>query len=117
MKRTAPTDARAYIHTSVVLQQLRDEAPKDYVTLGWLIPSRVALYLYALLLPLIVMQQQRIQGVTVGSVEDLQAMVDAIALNRMHPVVDRVFPFAEAKAAFAHMASGKHFGKVAIAIG
>jgi hypothetical protein len=36
MKRTAPTDARAYIHTSVVLQQLRDEAPKDYVTLGWL---------------------------------------------------------------------------------
>jgi len=68
-------------------------------------------------LPLIVMQQQRIQGVTVGSVEDLQAMVDAIALNGMHPVVDRVFPFAEAKAAFAHMASGKHFGKVAIAIG
>jgi hypothetical protein len=27
-----------------------------YVTLGWLIPSRVALYIYALLLPLIVMQ-------------------------------------------------------------
>lgn len=67
-------------------------------------------------LPLIVMQQQRIQGVTVGSVEDLQAMVDAIALNGMHPVVDRVFPFAEAKDAFAHMASGKHFGKIAIAI-
>jgi D-arabinose 1-dehydrogenase-like Zn-dependent alcohol dehydrogenase len=28
---------------------------------------------------LMVMQQQRLQGVTVGSVEDLQAMVDAIA--------------------------------------
>ena len=27
-----------------------------YVTLGWLIPSRVALYIYALLLPLIAMQ-------------------------------------------------------------
>ena len=27
-----------------------------------------------------------------------------------------VFPFSEAKAAFAHMASGAHFGKVAIAI-
>lgn len=67
-------------------------------------------------LPLIVMQQQRIQGVTVGSVEDLQAMVDAIALNRMRPVVDRVFAFADTREAFAHMSSGKHFGKVAIAI-
>jgi len=68
-------------------------------------------------LPLMVMQQQRLQGVTVGSVEDLQAMADAIAANRMKPVVDKVFPFTEAKAAFAHMASGAHFGKVAIAIG
>jgi NADPH:quinone reductase-like Zn-dependent oxidoreductase len=67
-------------------------------------------------LPLIVMQQQRIQGVTVGSVEDLQAMADAIALNRMRPVVDRVFAFSDAKEAFAYMASGRHFGKVAIAI-
>lgn len=67
-------------------------------------------------LPLMVMQQQRLQGVTVGSVEDLQAMTDAIAANRMKPVVDRMFPFAEAKAAFAHMASGTHFGKVAIAM-
>ena len=68
-------------------------------------------------LPLMVMQQQRLQGTTVGSVEDLQAMVDAIAANRMKPVVDKTFAFAEAKEAFAHMASGAHFGKVAIAIG
>ena len=68
-------------------------------------------------LSLMVMQQQRLQGVTVGSVEDLRAMADAIAVNRMTPVVDRVFPFADAKAAFAHMAGGAHFGKVAIAIG
>jgi NADPH:quinone reductase-like Zn-dependent oxidoreductase len=67
-------------------------------------------------LPLIVMQQQRIQGVTVGSAEDLQAMVDAIAANKMRPVLDRVFPFENAKDAFAHMTAGKHFGKVAIAI-
>jgi NADPH:quinone reductase-like Zn-dependent oxidoreductase len=68
-------------------------------------------------LPLMVMQQQRLQGVTVGSVEDLQAMANAIAANGMKPVVDRVFPFAEAKAAFAHMASGAHFGKVAVEMG
>ncbi len=68
-------------------------------------------------LPLMVMQQQRLQGVTVGSVEDLQAMADAITVDRMKPVVDRIFPFDQAKQAFSHMESGAHFGKVAIAIG
>jgi NADPH:quinone reductase-like Zn-dependent oxidoreductase len=63
--------------------------------------------------PQLLVRQQR---VTVGSVEDLQAMADAITANRMQPVVDRTFAFAEAKAAFVHMASGAHFGKVAIAI-
>lgn len=68
-------------------------------------------------LPLMVMQQQRLQGVTVGSVEDLQAMADAIASNHMRPVIDTIFPFDQVKQAFSHMASGAHFGKVAIAIG
>jgi NADPH:quinone reductase-like Zn-dependent oxidoreductase len=68
-------------------------------------------------LPLMVMQQQRLQGVTVGSVEDLQAMCDAISLSGVKPVIDRTFPFDQVKEAFAHMASGSHFGKVAIAIG
>ena len=66
---------------------------------------------------LMVMHQQRLQGVTVGSVEDLQAMADAIAANRMKPVMDKNFAFADTKPAFAYMASGAHFGKVAIAIG
>lgn len=68
-------------------------------------------------IPLMVMQQQRLQGVTVGSVEDLQAMADAIAVNRMKPIVDRTFSFDRVKEAFSYMASGAHFGKVAIAIG
>ena len=63
-----------------------------------------------------VMQQQRLQGVTVGSVEDLKAMADAISVNRMKPVIDKIFSFDQAKQAFAHMESGAHFGKVAIAI-
>jgi len=68
-------------------------------------------------LPLMVMQQQRLQGVTVGSVEDLKAMADAIAFHRMKPVVDKTFSFDQVKQAFAHMESGAHFGKVAIEIG
>lgn len=67
-------------------------------------------------IPLMVMQQQRLQGVTVGSTEDLQAMADAIAFSRMQPVIDRVFPFDQAPDAFAYMASGAHFGKIAIEI-
>jgi NADPH:quinone reductase-like Zn-dependent oxidoreductase len=68
-------------------------------------------------IPLMVMQQQRLQGVTVGSVEDLQALVDAIAVNRIRPVIDNTFSFDHVKEAFSYMASGAHFGKVAIAIG
>ncbi|MBB4381953.1 NAD(P)-dependent alcohol dehydrogenase [Bradyrhizobium sp. SBR1B] len=67
-------------------------------------------------LPLMVMQQQRLQGVTVGSIEDLQAMCDAISLNRLEPIVDRTFSFHDAREAFAYVATGAHFGKVAIAI-
>ena len=67
-------------------------------------------------LPLMVMQQQRLQGVTVGSVEDLQALANALTTHQVKPVVDRVFEFGEARAAFAHMARGAHFGKVVIAI-
>jgi len=66
---------------------------------------------------LMVMQQQRLQGVTVGSVEDLKAMVDGIAASRMKPVIDKTFSFDQVKQAFAHMESGAHFGKVAIEIG
>jgi NADPH:quinone reductase-like Zn-dependent oxidoreductase len=68
-------------------------------------------------LPLMVMQQQRLQGVTVGSVEDLQAMCAAIGVNGMRPVVDKVFAFERVTEAFAHMTSGTHFGKVAIEVG
>src|SRR5207247_10467758 len=57
-------------------------------------------------LPLMVMQQQRLQGVTVGSVEDLQAMADAIAANGMKPVIDRTFRFDQASDAYAHRERG-----------
>ena len=35
-KPKPPGAARAFIHTSVALQRLHDEAPKDHFTLGWL---------------------------------------------------------------------------------
>jgi len=68
-------------------------------------------------LPLVVMQQLRLQGVTVGSLDDLEAMVAAIAQHRLRPVVEKVFPFEAARDAFRCMSEGRHFGKVAITLG
>ena len=67
-------------------------------------------------LPLVVMQQLRLQGVTVGSREDLQSMTRAVTQHRFRPVIDKIFPFESASDAFRHMAEGRHFGKVAIAM-
>jgi NADPH:quinone reductase-like Zn-dependent oxidoreductase len=44
-------------------------------------------------------------------------MCDAIAVNGMRPVIDKMFPFDQVAEAFRHMASAAHFGKVAIAVG
>jgi NADPH:quinone reductase-like Zn-dependent oxidoreductase len=40
----------------------------------------------------------------------------ANALHQIKPVIDRVFPFAEAPAAYRHLQSGSHFGKVVIQV-
>lgn len=62
----------------------------------------------------ILMKNVRVQGIFVGSREMFEAMNRAIAEHRLRPVVDRVFPFAEAPAAFRHMESAAHFGKICI---
>lgn len=63
-----------------------------------------------------VMKSVRIQGIYVGSREMFEAMNRAIELHGIRPVIDRVFPFTEAKAAYHYLQSGAHFGKVVIAI-
>jgi NADPH:quinone reductase-like Zn-dependent oxidoreductase len=65
----------------------------------------------------ILMRSIRVQGVLVGSKRHFEAMNRALAQHRLRPVVDRVFAFAEARQAFAHLAAGRHFGKVVIRIG
>jgi NADPH:quinone reductase-like Zn-dependent oxidoreductase len=62
----------------------------------------------------ILTRQVRIQGVYVGCKADFVAMNKAITQARLKPVVDRVFPFAEAPQALRHMESAGHFGKIVI---
>jgi len=55
-----------------------------------------------------------LHGIYVGDREMFEEMKRAIAINRIRPVIDRVFPFEEAARAFAHHASGQFVGKVVI---
>lgn len=63
-----------------------------------------------------VMKGVRVQGILVGSREMFERMNRAIALHRLRPVVDRLFPFAEAREALRYMESGAHFGKIVITL-
>jgi NADPH:quinone reductase-like Zn-dependent oxidoreductase len=56
----------------------------------------------------------KLQGLSVGSRDMFEAMCRAIELHRIHPVVDKVFPWTEAKAAFEAMRGGEHFGKIVL---
>lgn len=64
----------------------------------------------------VVMQNIRLQGVTVGSRDQLEHMLAAIAAHKLKPVVDRIFPLTEIRAAIEHLGARRHIGKVCIAI-
>ena len=55
-------------------------------------------------------------GIQVGSRDMFEAMNRAIEVAKLEPVIDRVFDFTDARAAYEHLASGKHFGKVVIRV-
>jgi NADPH:quinone reductase-like Zn-dependent oxidoreductase len=65
-------------------------------------------------LPLIFMQNVRVQGILVGPRESFEALNRAIALHGLHPVIDRVFPLEEIRAALEQMRAGGHFGKICV---
>ena len=55
-----------------------------------------------------------INGIYVGSREMQIQFHRAMAVNKIHPVIDRVFKFDQAKEAYAYMQSGRHFGKIVV---
>ena len=59
-------------------------------------------------------KQASLNGVYVGSRGQFERMNAAISAHAMEPVVDREFGFDEAAAAYRHLESGTHFGKVVI---
>ena len=58
-----------------------------------------------------------LQGLLVGSRAHFLGLTRLLEQHRLHPRIDRVFPFAEASAAYHHLAAGSHVGKVVITCG
>ena len=57
---------------------------------------------------------KRLHGIMVGSRSMLDEVARFVGLHQIRPVVDRVFGFDDAPAAYRHLESGQHFGKVVI---
>eukprot|EP01112_Ceratiomyxa_fruticulosa_P008529 TRINITY_DN2210_c0_g2_i3.p1 TRINITY_DN2210_c0_g2~~TRINITY_DN2210_c0_g2_i3.p1 ORF type:complete len:348 (+),score=85.86 TRINITY_DN2210_c0_g2_i3:455-1498(+) len=57
-----------------------------------------------------------VRGFFVGSRQTTEDTVKLIALHKIKPAVDKIFPFSELKAAFKYLKDQKHVGKVVIKI-
>lgn len=64
----------------------------------------------------IVARNVRLDGIYVGARADFEALNTFLTEHQIRPVIDRVFPFAEAREAFAHLRSAAHFGKIVISV-
>jgi NADPH:quinone reductase-like Zn-dependent oxidoreductase len=65
---------------------------------------------------LILARRANVQGISVGSTQMFEAMNRAIPATGIKPIIDKVFDFDEVQAAYKHMASGAHFGKIVIRV-
>jgi zinc-binding alcohol dehydrogenase/oxidoreductase len=61
-------------------------------------------------------KQLTILGSTMGTPADFQGAYDLIAAGKVRPVVDSVFPLAEARAAHERLEAGEQLGKIVLSI-
>jgi zinc-binding alcohol dehydrogenase/oxidoreductase len=61
-------------------------------------------------------KQLTISGSTMGTKEDFEGAYELVASGRARPVVDRVFPLAEARAAHEYLEAGEQVGKIVLSI-
>lgn len=64
----------------------------------------------------LMMKAGSLHGIGVGSTKMFEDLNAAIEVNRIKPIVDSVFPFDDARAAFEHLASRDFVGKIVISI-
>ena len=61
-------------------------------------------------------KQLTVLGSTMGTREDFEGAYDLVASGRALPVVDSIFPLAEARAAHERLEAGQQFGKIVLKI-
>ena len=61
-------------------------------------------------------KQLAILGSTMGTPQDFEGAYDLIVSGRVRPVVDRVFPLAEARAAHERLEAGEQLGKIVLTV-
>jgi len=61
-------------------------------------------------------RQLSLLGSYMGTKSELQTVMKLVTAGRLKPVIDRVFPLAEAAAAHTYLESGQQFGKVVLRI-
>lgn len=62
-------------------------------------------------------RQINLLGTTMGAPADFTGMTNYVTTHRITPVVDRVFPLAQADDALRHMEAGAQFGKIVLTTG
>ena len=61
-------------------------------------------------------RQLSLLGSYMGTKSELHTVMKLVAAGKLKPIVDRVFPLAEAAAAHAYLESGSQFGKVVLSL-
>ncbi|HDH7847031.1 TPA: NAD(P)-dependent alcohol dehydrogenase [Raoultella ornithinolytica] len=93
-----------------IAQSLKAVRPGGEIALiGFVSPEGVGIDFFELF-----MSGATLRHIAVGSRQALQEVVRSIEMAGIKPVIDRVFDFEDAKAAFVHLSNGSHFGKVVI---
>ena len=64
----------------------------------------------------LMMKGASLHGIFVGDRTMFEQLNAAINVNRIKPLIDKVFPFEQAKDAWRHQISGDFMGKVVIAV-
>ena len=59
-------------------------------------------------------KQIKLQGIETGSKAMFGKMNKAIAANNLHPVIDKIYPFMDAREALTAIEQAAHFGKVCL---
>ncbi len=61
-------------------------------------------------------RQIRVLGSTMGSLGEFMSLLKFVERSHINPLIDRVYPLAQARAAFERMAAGEQAGKLVLSI-